>query len=131
MSLGERLREERKRKNLDQAAFAELGGVKALAQRNYETGKRSPDAKYLIALLEHGIDVQYLLTGTPMVKEAAIEKELAALSDAWEAIDWALAEAKKTLPPEKKRKAAEALYMAVKTGEGQAKPLARLVSMAA
>lgn len=43
--------------------FAEICGVKRLAQGNYENDKRSPDATYLIAAAKLGIDVNYLITG--------------------------------------------------------------------
>ncbi len=60
---GNRLREERSRLKLNQVEFGELGGVSKNAQLNYEKGERSPDADYLMALIPHGIDVHYLLTG--------------------------------------------------------------------
>lgn len=46
-----------------QAAFGELGGVKANAQGNYEKGDRYPDAAYLAAVAEKGVDVLYVVTG--------------------------------------------------------------------
>lgn len=61
--IGDRLREERDRLGLSQAAFGELGGVKANAQGNYEKGDRSPDAAYLAAVAAHGVDVLYVVTG--------------------------------------------------------------------
>ncbi|MFY1053594.1 transcriptional regulator [Ectopseudomonas khazarica] len=61
--IGERLREERERLGLNQGAFGELGGVKANAQGNYEKGERYPDAAYLAAVAEKGIDVLYVVTG--------------------------------------------------------------------
>ncbi len=130
-TLEERLVSERTRLNLSQAEFAQAAGVHKRSQINYEKGLRCPDTSYLQAIEKLGVDLLYLLTGRPSVPPINIETELKALSDAWEAVDWALAEAKKTLPPKKKRLAAEALYLAVKTGEGEAKPLARLMSKAA
>lgn len=61
--IGERLREERERLGLSQGAFGELGGVKANAQGNYEKGDRYPDAAYLAAVAEQGVDVLYVVTG--------------------------------------------------------------------
>lgn len=61
--IGERLREERERLGLNQGAFGELGGVKANAQGNYEKGERYPDAAYLAAVAEQGVDVLYVVTG--------------------------------------------------------------------
>jgi transcriptional regulator with XRE-family HTH domain len=63
-----RLRDERKRLNLSQEDFAALGGVKKGAQFNYENGSRSPDAAYLAAIAKAGVDVKFLLTGSPSSK---------------------------------------------------------------
>lgn len=62
-SVGARLREERNRLRLSQTAFADLAGITKTTQGNYETNKRSPDAAYLAAVAEHGVDVQYVVTG--------------------------------------------------------------------
>lgn len=61
--IGERLREERERLRLSQAAFGEIGGVKANAQGKYENGERFPAADYLQAVAEVGVDVLYVVTG--------------------------------------------------------------------
>lgn len=61
--IGDRLREERERLGMSQAVFGELGGVKANAQGNYEKGERNPDAAYLAAIAEKGVDVLYVVTG--------------------------------------------------------------------
>jgi transcriptional regulator with XRE-family HTH domain len=59
-----RIREERERLGLSQEAFGALGGVKKLAQFNYEKGKRSPTGDYFEQLRQHnGIDVNYIVTG--------------------------------------------------------------------
>ncbi|WP_134163314.1 helix-turn-helix domain-containing protein [Pseudomonas citronellolis] len=62
-SFGDRLRLERERLGLSQEALGEIGGVKKLAQINYEKGKRHPDSEYLAAIAGAGVDVLYLLTG--------------------------------------------------------------------
>lgn len=64
-TFSDRLREERARFGLNQSDFGALGKVTRSAQLNYEKGERSPDADYLSALVEHGVDVHYLLTGIP------------------------------------------------------------------
>ena len=51
--------------NLSQEEFAALGGMKKGAQFNYENGSRFPDAEYLSAIARAGVDVQFLLTGSP------------------------------------------------------------------
>lgn len=61
-TIGERLAEERKRLGKNQTEFAELGGAKRASQVNYETNKRRPDADYLAAIAEAGVDVCYVLT---------------------------------------------------------------------
>ncbi|WP_418648871.1 helix-turn-helix domain-containing protein [Thauera butanivorans] len=63
MNVGERLREERERMGLSQEAMGAIGGVKKLAQFNYEKGERAPDSTYLAAIAAAGADVLYVLTG--------------------------------------------------------------------
>ncbi len=78
--IGDRLREERERLGMSQAAFGELGGVKANAQGNYEKGDRYPDAAYLAAVAVRGVDVLYVVTGQrcPVLAESisAVEADL-------------------------------------------------------
>jgi transcriptional regulator with XRE-family HTH domain len=59
----DRLKAERSRLRLSQAAMAEAGGVGLNSQSNYENGHRSPDAAYLERVAAIGVDVMYLLTG--------------------------------------------------------------------
>ena len=63
VSFGERLREERVKVGLSQTEFGELAGVTKKTQMLYEADDRVPDARYLIAVNEAGVDVQYILTG--------------------------------------------------------------------
>jgi len=72
LNIGERLREERARLGLNQGDFAAMAGVSKTTQFNYEKGERSPDADYLVAVAEAGVDVLYLLTGqrTPTAAES-------------------------------------------------------------
>lgn len=60
---GGRLKTERDRFGMNQAAFAEIGGVAKLSQLKYEKGERMPSADYLHALYQWGVDVGYLITG--------------------------------------------------------------------
>ncbi len=113
-SIGARLREERSRLGLDQVQFAQSGGVKVVAQSNYENDKRSPDAQYLASVAALGVDVHYVLTGTRGIAADDLATELKRMADAWETLERALAHVGRTLTPEKKRKAAEALYQASK-----------------
>lgn len=48
---------------MSQADIADAAGITRLTQGKYETGKHSPDANYLGAVLALGMDVTYLLTG--------------------------------------------------------------------
>ncbi len=63
VTIGERLRLERERTRLNQTAFGELAGVQRNTQANYESDQRTPDAAYLSALIPHGVDVWFVLTG--------------------------------------------------------------------
>ncbi|WP_426139564.1 helix-turn-helix domain-containing protein [Pseudomonas sp. DWP3-1-2] len=63
--IGYRLRKERERLGLSQRAFGEIGGVEANAQGKYESGDRAPKADYLAAVAAKGVDVLYVLTGSP------------------------------------------------------------------
>ncbi|AQT97515.1 helix-turn-helix domain-containing protein [Pseudomonas azotoformans] len=63
MNIGERLREERVRLGFNQADFAAIAGVAKTSQFNYEKGDRSPDAEYLAAVAEKGVDILYVVIG--------------------------------------------------------------------
>ena len=63
--IGLRLRQERERLGLSQKSFGEIGGVEANAQGKYENGDRAPKADYLSRVAGRGVDVLYVLTGTP------------------------------------------------------------------
>lgn len=117
MTLGYRIREERERIGLNQSDFGDLASVTKATQINYEKGNRNPDTAYLLAIAKAGVDLYYLLTGKHAVTMKDVNAELRCLADAYEAIDTALYEADKYLEPNKKRQAAEALYMAYKEGE--------------
>ncbi|WP_418122570.1 helix-turn-helix domain-containing protein [Variovorax sp. 160MFSha2.1] len=100
----ERLKAERSRLRLSQAAMAEAGGVGLNSQSNYENGHRSPDAEYLARVATIGVDVTYLLTGVRALPLSApgasdssdatgdsvmrsVTREEAALLDNYEAAD--------------------------------------------
>lgn len=61
--LGSRLREERKRRGLNQHDMAVLGGVTRNSQADYEGGKSAAGAAYFMALAAAEIDVGYVMTG--------------------------------------------------------------------
>ncbi|AXI82847.1 helix-turn-helix transcriptional regulator [Xylella taiwanensis] len=63
--IGARLQRERKRLGMNQNQLAEVASVKRNAQSHYEKGERFPDANYLAAVAQAGVDVGYVLTGIP------------------------------------------------------------------
>lgn len=63
MKIGIRLREERERIGMSQHLLAVKAGISRMSQVNYESGKRSPDANYLLAVSEAGLDVGFVITG--------------------------------------------------------------------
>ncbi|EAT5343357.1 MULTISPECIES: helix-turn-helix domain-containing protein [Citrobacter] len=74
---GERLKEERLRLGLSQAALGEIGGVRKQAQLNYEKGERNPDSAYLSAIAKFGADIQFIVTGIRSAESLSPdEKEL-------------------------------------------------------
>jgi transcriptional regulator with XRE-family HTH domain len=63
VGIGDRLKEERERLGFNQTEFAAKAGASKNSQYNYEKGERSPDASYLAAVAEQGVDVLYVVTG--------------------------------------------------------------------
>lgn len=70
LNIGERLKVERVRLGYSQADFAAIAGVAKTSQFNYEKGDRSPDAAYLAAVAEKGVDVLFVVTGERTPQEA-------------------------------------------------------------
>ncbi|MEW6166042.1 MAG: helix-turn-helix transcriptional regulator [Pseudomonadota bacterium] len=63
-SLGSRLRDERKRLGLSQAALCEKIGVKdPKTLRNWESGTTSPTLDDVVGFVGSGFDIGYVLTG--------------------------------------------------------------------
>ncbi|WP_043345704.1 helix-turn-helix domain-containing protein [Cupriavidus basilensis] len=85
VTIGGRLAEERKRKGLNQAAFAAIGGVSVKTQVLYEKAERVPDANYLAAIAGAGVDVLYVLTGAS--SSAALAAEEAAVLAGYRLLD--------------------------------------------
>ena len=61
--IGERLREQRVSKLLNQEDFARIGGVKRVSQSSYENGKSPFGVDYLLKLKALDIDIGYIVTG--------------------------------------------------------------------
>lgn len=70
MTIGDRLKEERSRLGLSQTDLAAVGGVGKTTQINYEKGSGSPDARYLAAAADRGVDVLYVVTGVRLPAQA-------------------------------------------------------------
>ncbi|ANF85145.1 regulatory protein [Pseudomonas antarctica] len=68
MGIGDRLKEERERLGFNQTELAAKAGASKNSQYNYEKGERSPDASYLAAVAEQGVDVLYVVTGQRSIK---------------------------------------------------------------
>lgn len=85
-SIGQRLREERKKLGKNQTEFGALGGVLMGAQINYEQDKRQPDAAYLSSIAANGADVLYILTGQRSLCDNDLSPDEAALLDNFRAI---------------------------------------------
>lgn len=71
-----RLRGVRLEFRMDQATFANLGGVKSQSQLNYEAAKTAPTIEYLLKLEPHGVDIGYILTGRRMDQGLDFEQAL-------------------------------------------------------
>ena len=77
LPFGDRIRDERARLDFDQQRFADAAGVTVQSQRNYEAGRRAPDAEYLKALAAAGADVQYILTGVRSMNLGKVAEDAA------------------------------------------------------
>lgn len=62
-TIGARLREERERLGLNQTDFAGLGEASKHSQIDWENDKSAPNARFLAAIAEAGVDVRYVVTG--------------------------------------------------------------------
>ncbi|EDR0251093.1 helix-turn-helix transcriptional regulator [Salmonella enterica subsp. diarizonae] len=74
ISIGVRLKEERERLGLSQAALGEIGGVRKQAQLLYEKGERNPDTAYLSAISKFGVDIQYVMVGERSISALSNDK---------------------------------------------------------
>ncbi|WP_031421355.1 helix-turn-helix domain-containing protein [Xanthomonas euvesicatoria] len=63
MTVGKRLKEERKRLGLTQEEMAVQLGLTRYAQLNFEKNINLPGGAYLLAALDRGVDVMYVLSG--------------------------------------------------------------------
>lgn len=73
-SLGDRLREERKRLGYSQVAFAALGGASKGSQLAWEKGAAAPNAEFLHLIARFGVDVLYVITGQRSSNGLSVEE---------------------------------------------------------
>ena len=60
---GQRLKQERDRLGLSQAAIAERGGTKVRTYQDWERDIATVSAEFLARISAHGVDIEYVLTG--------------------------------------------------------------------
>ncbi len=76
MSIGERLRNWRKEKNLTTTQIHEATGISLGALSNYENDKREVGSDLLVQLYEkYNLDIVYILTGVKDENKLTIEQE--------------------------------------------------------
>jgi transcriptional regulator with XRE-family HTH domain len=112
LSIGARLKEERRRLGMSQADFAALGDAGRASQFNYESGERSPDASYLAAIAEAGADIGYIVTGRHSDSNIAqgTVVDWALLERVIVGVEAFLSERKAKLRPDKKAALIRVLY---------------------
>ncbi|NIJ88333.1 transcriptional regulator with XRE-family HTH domain [Xanthomonas campestris] len=82
MTVGKRLKEERKRLGLTQDEMAVQLGLTRYAQLNFEKDINLPGGAYLLAALDRGVDVMYVLSGHRAQLDLADRRLLSAFKDA-------------------------------------------------
>lgn len=82
MTVGKRLKEERKRLGLTQDEMAVQLGLTRYAQLNFEKDINLPGGAYLLAALDRGVDVMYVLSGHRSQLDPADRLLLSAFKDA-------------------------------------------------
>ncbi|MCC4622235.1 helix-turn-helix domain-containing protein [Xanthomonas cassavae CFBP 4642] len=82
MTFGKRLKDERKRLDLTQDELATQLGVTRYAQINFEKDINLPGGAYLLAALDRGVDVMYVLSGHRVQMDPEDARFLSALRTA-------------------------------------------------
>lgn len=119
---------------MTQPDFGALAGIGKQSQINYESGKRSPDAEYLAAIANSGVDVLYILTGehrssVPLPEAIQLparlrERLIAAIS----AVEAGLEAVNRIAPPKVKAELIMAAYdILSRDGEAATAQIIRLV----
>lgn len=132
-TLGERLKAERSRLSMSQTELAAIGGVGKTTQINYEKGVRSPDASYLAAVAEAGVDVLYVLTGERRAAaiDAPAEIDVGFLAEIAEMLEGIVRQAGKRPPagPDYVRAVAEVYNFLAQEGTRDAQTTERLLKL--
>ena len=79
MTIGKRLKEERERLKLSQTSFGEIAGMGKTTVIAWERGTAYPNAAFLEASANFGVDVYYVITGERHENVATTSYELAFL----------------------------------------------------
>lgn len=132
------MREERNRLDLNQPDFGACGGVGKQSQINYESGKRLPDADYLMAIAATGADMLYILTGErgsspmPLPASGQLPPQLRKrLKDAIEAVEAGLDALDRSAPPAVKAELILTAYdILAQEGEQATAQIIRLIKVA-
>jgi transcriptional regulator with XRE-family HTH domain len=120
-TLAERLRAERNRLKLNQAAFAEAGGASRVTQVGYEAGTSIPSVDYLARVADVGADADYILFGIPKAVRVAQEFDWAFHAEIMETVaEWAESEDRR-IPPAKLSAVVRMLYEQF-SAEGEIEP---------
>lgn len=85
MTIHVRIKNERERLGLSQTAFGAIGDVGKTTVIAWERGTAFPNAAFLAAIANTGVDVQYVVTGTPSGSAIAPDEQV--LLDGYRALD--------------------------------------------
>lgn len=85
---GIRLTEERKRLGLSQSQLAEIGGIKRLAQSQYERETSSPTVRYLAAIAHAGVNLtKVLFCDLPSIEQQSSSEQYRIERQAFELVE--------------------------------------------
>ena len=107
---GERLVTERQRLGLSARAMAQAGGVSPASQSFYESSDRVPDARYLSAIEDVGVDVRFILLGERTTEQVRRLFDWELLGEIYVTVDEWLVEQGLALPPKKKMQLVKILF---------------------
>jgi len=131
MSIGARLKEERKRLCMAIPAFAAIAGVGKNTFIDWQNDASSPPAAKLAALAEAGLDVLYVVTGQrPQASQPGLDDRNRLIA-AVEAVEEGLAEVRRKLPPKKRAELIIAAYDLITEPEQSRANVVNLVRIAA